>query len=107
MSFVPPTVGTCATSGLVQNVVRPTMREVAPSAISECVSLGTNDTTRWGGCTNTSVRPRSSVSLIAGTVYVDSNGNGAFDASDARMAGITLTLTGTNGRGQAITRGGA
>ncbi len=40
---------------------------------------------------------------LAGTVYQDSNGNGVFDAGDSGIAGVTLTLTGTNGLGQAVT----
>src|SRR5205085_1931675 len=40
---------------------------------------------------------------IAGTVYQDTNGNGAFNAGEPGIAGVTLTLSGTNGLGQAIT----
>jgi hypothetical protein len=40
---------------------------------------------------------------VAGTVYQDTNGNNAFDAGEPGIAGVTLTLTGTNGIGQAIT----
>jgi hypothetical protein len=41
--------------------------------------------------------------VISGTVYVDSNGNGALDSGEPGMSGITLTLSGTNGLGQPIT----
>src|SRR6185503_6801130 len=44
-------------------VVRPTSRSRAPSAITLWVSLGTSDTMRRGGCANVSVRPRSSASF--------------------------------------------
>ncbi len=40
---------------------------------------------------------------VAGTVYQDSNGNGALDSGEPGIAGVTMTLTGTNGLGQAIT----
>jgi hypothetical protein len=40
---------------------------------------------------------------VSGTVYQDSNGNNAFDAGEPGISGVTLTLTGTNGLGQAIT----
>jgi hypothetical protein len=40
---------------------------------------------------------------ISGTVYNDSNGNGALNAGEPGIGGVTLTLTGTNGLGQAIT----
>src|SRR5688572_15150126 len=89
-SFVPPTVA--MPSPCSQYVVRPTRRSPAPSAITLCVSLGTSDTMRCGGCMNTSARPRSSVTLSAGTgvvyhtCYLPSvadlpNADDAFDAS--------------------------
>jgi hypothetical protein len=40
---------------------------------------------------------------IAGTVYLDNNGNGVMDAGDTPFANVTLTLSGTNGMGQSIT----
>ena len=40
---------------------------------------------------------------IGGTVYLDNNGNGAFDTGEQGISGITLTLSGTNGLGQSIT----
>ena len=40
---------------------------------------------------------------LAGTVYQDTNGNGAFDSGEPGIAGVTLTLSGTNGLGQSIT----
>jgi hypothetical protein len=41
--------------------------------------------------------------ILSGLVYQDTNGNGAQDAGEPGMAGVTLTLTGTNGMGQAVT----
>ncbi len=40
---------------------------------------------------------------ISGTVYLDANGNGVYDAGDAPFPAVTLTLTGTNGLGQSVT----
>ncbi len=40
---------------------------------------------------------------ISGTVYQDTNGTGVYNSSDAGIAGVTLTLSGTNGLGQSIT----
>jgi hypothetical protein len=40
---------------------------------------------------------------ISGAVYLDTDGNGVFDAGNSAFAGVTLTLTGTNGLGQSIT----
>ena len=40
---------------------------------------------------------------LAGMAYVDANKSGAFDAGDAGVAGVTLTLSGTNGQGQTVT----
>jgi hypothetical protein len=39
---------------------------------------------------------------IAGTVYVDTNDNGVFDAGEPGIANVTLTLSGTNNLGQTI-----
>ena len=40
---------------------------------------------------------------IGGYVYVDANESGAYTASDAGVAGVTVTLTGTTGQGQSVT----
>ena len=40
---------------------------------------------------------------ITGTVYQDVPGNGTYSTSDPGVAGVTLTLTGTNNLGQSIT----
>src|SRR5207247_7433507 len=39
---------------------------------------------------------------IAGLVYHDTNGNGALNAGEPGIAGVTVTLSGTNNLGQAI-----
>jgi len=39
---------------------------------------------------------------ISGLVYQDSNGNGALDNGEPGIAGVTLTLSGTNNLGQSI-----
>src|SRR5205807_1517640 len=40
---------------------------------------------------------------VGGLVYQDSNGNGLLDAGEPGIGSVTLTLSGTNGLGQAIT----
>ena len=45
------------------------------------------------------VNPTSSLS---GLVYVDANNNGIVDAGESRLAGITITLTGTANNGSAV-----
>jgi hypothetical protein len=40
---------------------------------------------------------------ISGVAYQDANGNGVFDAGEAGMAGVTVSLSGTDALGQAIT----
>jgi hypothetical protein len=40
---------------------------------------------------------------IAGTVYLDANGNGVMDTGDSGFPNVTLTLSGTNSIGQSIT----
>jgi 5-hydroxyisourate hydrolase-like protein (transthyretin family) len=39
---------------------------------------------------------------LSGTVYVDANGNNAFDSGEPGLSGVTVTLSGTNGLGQSI-----
>jgi hypothetical protein len=41
---------------------------------------------------------------VGGRVYHDANNNGVFEDNEAPIAGVTLTLTGTNRLGQLITR---
>ncbi len=41
---------------------------------------------------------------LAGVVYLDANQNGVFDAGDSGIAGVTVTLTGTNSLGQFVTQ---
>lgn len=41
---------------------------------------------------------------LAGTVYNDANRNGTREAQDLAIAGVTLTLTGTDAAGQPVTR---
>src|SRR5207237_4996562 len=40
---------------------------------------------------------------VSGLVYLDVNGNGGLTAGEPGIAGVTLTLTGTNDQGHAIT----
>ncbi len=39
---------------------------------------------------------------MTGNVYVDLNNNGVLDAGEAAISGVTITLTGTDDRGQAV-----
>src|SRR5262249_50871389 len=39
---------------------------------------------------------------VAGSVYVDANNDGVFDNTEARIPGVTVTLTGTDDRGNAV-----
>ena len=41
---------------------------------------------------------------LAGTVYNDANGNGTRDPQDLPIAGVTITLTGTDAAGNPVTR---
>ncbi len=43
-------------------------------------------------------------SSIAGTVYVDRNNNGVFDAGETTLSGVVVTLKGTNLAGTAVER---
>ncbi|MBO9325948.1 MAG: hypothetical protein J7463_11310, partial [Roseiflexus sp.] len=44
------------------------------------------------------------VSTLSGYVYVDSNNNGVFDAGESGIGGVTITLTGVDANGNAVTR---
>ncbi len=51
------------------------------------------------------VLPKSDVSALgslAGRAYFDANANGSFDAGDAGLAGVFITLTGTDDLGRAV-----
>jgi protocatechuate 3,4-dioxygenase beta subunit len=43
-------------------------------------------------------------SSLAGVVYVDSNNDGVVDAGETRLAGVTVTLTGTDDRGLSVSQ---
>lgn len=67
---------------------------------------GTNYTGSYA--TASSVRPATgpppadAPSSLSGSVYNDANRNGTFDSGEAGIAGVTLTLTGTDNSGQAV-----
>nr|WP_298719688.1 SdrD B-like domain-containing protein [uncultured Steroidobacter sp.] len=44
------------------------------------------------------------LSTLAGSVYVDLNGNGTRDAGESGIAAVTITLTGTDASGVAVSR---
>jgi hypothetical protein len=41
-------------------------------------------------------------SIVSGTLYVDANGNRIFDSGEATLSGVTVTLTGTDVNGKAV-----
>jgi uncharacterized repeat protein (TIGR01451 family) len=47
---------------------------------------------------------RETASSLAGFVYVDANGNGIKDAGETPIAGVTITLTGTDANNAAVSR---
>ncbi|KAI9031487.1 hypothetical protein DFJ74DRAFT_655748 [Hyaloraphidium curvatum] len=49
--------------------------------------------------TTTTLRPNA---LIAGRVYIDSNSNGVWDDGELGLSNVTLSLTGTNSRGESV-----
>jgi uncharacterized repeat protein (TIGR01451 family)/fimbrial isopeptide formation D2 family protein len=44
------------------------------------------------------------VSTLSGYVYVDSDNDGVFDAGESGIGGVTITLTGVDANGNAVTR---
>ncbi len=57
-----------------------------------------------GGATGTGYNFGELGVSLAGTVYVDSNNNGIRDAGESGIAGTTVTLTGTDNAGNAVSR---
>ncbi|MEK8049354.1 SdrD B-like domain-containing protein [Ideonella sp. DXS22W] len=76
-----------------------TAQATAPSAISGIVL-----TTPGGAATANNFGEIPSNSAITGRVWLDSDNNGTADAGETGIAGVTLTLTGTDTTGQAVTR---
>jgi uncharacterized repeat protein (TIGR01451 family) len=76
------------------------------NGVPAAASLGTNtfqnidltQTAMGGGYNFGELRPSS----LSGFVYVDANNNGVRDAKEPPIAGVTVVLTGTNDRGQAV-----
>jgi large repetitive protein len=52
----------------------------------------------------TTVRFADTPSSISGSTYVDTNNNGVKDAGEAGIAGVTMTLTGTDANGAGVTQ---
>lgn len=48
-------------------------------------------------CATPVAHAAEAVSTISGTIFLDSNGNGAIDAADTPVAGVTVTLSDANG----------
>ena len=58
-----------------------------------------------GGFEEWAVLPKSDVSALgslAGRVYVDANSSGGYDAGEQGLAGVFITLTGTDDQGRAV-----
>ena len=68
-----------------------------PSAIT-AISLGLSETS--AGHNFGEITPAS----LAGRVYADNNNNGRIDAAEAGLPGVTITLTGTDDLGAAVSR---
>ncbi len=70
-----------------------------PEAVSGIV-LGTNASNGSGTGYNFGILMPST---IAGTVYADATDNGVINSGDKLLSGVTVTLTGTNDQGTAVT----
>ncbi|MBL8484658.1 MAG: hypothetical protein JNJ60_20850, partial [Rhodocyclaceae bacterium] len=60
--------------------------------------------TRAQGSAATGSDFRETTASIAGFAYVDTNDNGTKDAGETGLAGVTITLTGTDAAGNAVSR---
>jgi uncharacterized repeat protein (TIGR01451 family) len=71
----------------------------APSAISNVVL-----TTPGAASTGNNFAEIAASSAITGRVWLDSDNDGAFDANEVGLGGVTIDLTGTDNAGQPVTR---
>ena len=78
-----------------------TLVSVLPSAISAITLTGTNTVSSDNNFGEIGV-PLANTGLISGSVYVDANNDGIFQASEQGIAGVTVTLTGTNDNGTPV-----
>ncbi|MCY2992983.1 MAG: SpaA isopeptide-forming pilin-related protein, partial [Planctomycetota bacterium] len=96
------TIASLASGG---NVVYTVTATVGASATAQLVNTVTvtaaNDT---NANNNSAVNKTDIDASIAGVVYLDNNRNGRKDTGDSILAGITVTLTGTDGQGNAVNR---
>ena len=79
-----------------------TLVTVAPSAISGINLAGTNTISSDNNFGEVAA-PAANAGVISGNVYLDANNNGTKDSGEAGIAGVTVTLTGTDTTGSAVT----
>ncbi|WP_158222708.1 beta strand repeat-containing protein [Rhodopirellula sp. MGV] len=99
-------VGDLAASGTFTFTINATVDATAPSTVTNSVSVET--VTGESDLTNNSDTAATTVegfqSSISGSVYVDANDNGVRDSGEVGIAGVTITLTGTNIFNEPVTR---
>ncbi|HKX43715.1 MAG TPA: SdrD B-like domain-containing protein [Burkholderiaceae bacterium] len=102
-----PSGGTATVRIPVQLVSNPANGSVLTNTAS-IVTTGSGDTN--GGASPSAGNNFGSgtitvqTSVLSGRVFEDTNGNGQADAGEPGIAGVTLTLTGTDSLGNAVTR---
>ena len=102
-----PSGGTATVRIPVQLVTNPANGTVLSNTAS-IVTTGSGDTN--GGANPSAGNNFGSgtitvqTSVLSGRVYEDTNGNGQSDAGEPAIAGVTLTLTGTDSLGNAVAR---
>ncbi|MCC9601588.1 DUF11 domain-containing protein [Stieleria sp. JC731] len=99
-------VGDIVASGTFTFTINASVDNTAPATVTNTVSVQT--TTGETDLTNNSATAETAVeafqSSIGGVVYVDANDNGVQDSGEAGIAGVTITLTGTNVFNESVTR---
>jgi large repetitive protein len=78
------------------------VQETQPSIYGSS-TVNVQPVTRTGTNSVTNVDFGETGAVIRGNVYQDNNQNGTLDAGDVGIAGVTVTLTGTNASGQPVT----
>ena len=79
-----------------------TLVTVVPSAISGVGLAGANTISSDNNFAEIILPSQPSVTSVSGHVYVDANNNGAIDAGELPVAGVTITLTGTSSSGTPV-----
>lgn len=99
------TIGDLAAGQQATVTITTTVNAGAQQQVTNTANVTTDDTETSTTNNSASVQTLlAATSTINGRVYVDANGNGQFDTGEEPIAGVTITLTGTDFLGGSVTR---